>query len=189
MQVALERKFVSLEDYLAGEEKADIKHEFIGGAVYAMAGASTEHNQIALNIAFAARSHLKGRPCRVFMSDVKVRIEIGGEDIFYYPDVMIGCDSRDTKPLYLEFPRIIVEVSSKSTERLDRGEKFLAYQCIETLEEYLIVSQDRTEATIFRRSNKWQPEIGTGFSETIKLNSIALSLPLAAIYEGVSTAG
>src|SRR5438552_2098271 len=107
MQMALKRDFVSVEDYLAGEENTQIKHEYIGGSIFAMAGASTEHNQIALNIAFALRAHLKGKPRRVFMSDVKVRVEFEGDQIFYYPDVMVGCDSRDKNHLYLQYPRIL----------------------------------------------------------------------------------
>src|SRR5256885_6204510 len=154
MQTALHHDYLSVEDYLAGEETSDVKREYVGGNAYAMAGATTEHNQIAMNIAFPLRSHLKGNSCRVFMSDVKVQIEAAGEESFYYPDVMVGCDPRDTHQFYLRFPKLLVEVSSESTERLDRGEKRLAYQTIETLEEYLIVAQDRSEATTFRRTNR-----------------------------------
>ena len=166
-------------------ELSEVKHEYFGGNVYAMAGATTEHNQISMNIAFAFRAHLKGRRCRIFMSDIKVRLSAAGEETFYYPDVMIGCDPRDTHQLFLLYPKVLVEVSSESTERLDRGEKRLAYQTLETLEEYLIVAQDRPEATIFRRSNKWVPEIGAGLEQSVFIKSIDLKLPLSAIYEGV----
>jgi Uma2 family endonuclease len=108
-----------------------------------------------------------------------------GDDVFYYPDIMVGCDSRDTNRLYLLYPKVLVEVSSESTERLDRGEKRLAYQTLETLEEYLIVAQDRPEVTIFRRSNKWVPEIAAGLGQSVFIKSIDLKLPLSAIYEGV----
>src|SRR5205814_5465958 len=128
----------------------------IGGIVYAMAGTTTDHNQITINLVLAARARLKGTPCRVFTLDIKLRLKIAQDEIFYYPDVMVGCDTRDTHKLYLSFPKLLVEVSSDSTERLDRREKKLAYQTIETLEEYLIVAQDRVEVTLFRRATNWQ---------------------------------
>ena len=184
---ALKRDFVSVDDYLAGEQASEIKHEYVAGAVYAMAGTTREHNQIAQNIAFAVRSHLRGKPCTVLISDVKVRLQPLGEELFYYPDVMVGCDPRDTHQLYLRYPRILVEVSSESTERLDRREKRWAYQTIETLEEYLIVAQDRLEATLFRRANRWQPEVFDCLERVVPLDSISLNLPLSSIYEGLPT--
>jgi Uma2 family endonuclease len=99
---------------------------------------------------------------------------------------MVGCDARDTASLYLCYPKILIEVTSDSTERLDRHEKRSAYQTIETLEEYLIASQDRHEATIFRRGNNWAPEVFTREDQALTLNSISLDLPLSLIYEGVS---
>src|SRR5438309_6507916 len=103
MQAALKRNFVTVEDYLAGEENSSVKHEYVDGAVFAMAGATAEHNEIAINITSAIKSHLRGKPCRVFMSDVKVRVEIAGEETFYYPDVMVGCDPRDKHHLFLRY--------------------------------------------------------------------------------------
>jgi Uma2 family endonuclease len=187
MQTALSRDYISVDDYLAGEETSVVKHEYIDGNVYAMAGASKEHNLISLNIAAAFRSHLKGRPCRVFMAGVKAHIETAGKDTFYYPDVIVGCHSRDTHRLISRYPKVIVEVSSESTERLDRGEKLMTYQSIETLEEYVIVAQDRPDTTIFRRANKWQPEAVTGLGQRVYMKSIDLTLSLAEIYEGVLT--
>jgi len=185
VQTALHCDYLSVDDYLAGEEVSEVKHEYLGGNAYAMAGATTEHNQISMNIAFAFRTHLTGKRCRVFMSDVKVRLTTVGEDAFYYPDVMVGCDPRDTHQLYLLFPKVIVEVSSESTERLDRGEKRLAYQTLESLEEYLIVAQDRAEVTIFRRTNKWAPETTAGLGQKVTLQCFDLALLLSAVYEGV----
>ena len=184
MQAALSGEFVSVEDYLAGEEAGEIKHEYVGGVVYAMAGSTKEHNEIAQNIAFALRSHLKGKSSSVFISDIKVRLEALGEDVFYYPDVMVGCDPRDTQRLFLRYPKVLVEVSSPSTERLDRREKRLAYQTIETLEEYVIVAQDRMEVTIFRRANQWKAEIHARSEDLLTFKCLDLSLTLSAIYEG-----
>jgi Uma2 family endonuclease len=188
MKAALKSDFVSVEDYLAGEEASDLKHEYIGGVVYAMAGVTKRHNLIAQNICQAFRQHLKGGPCSVFISDVKVQLSLQQQDVFYYPDLVVGCDPRDTEPLSLQFPKLLVEVSSESTERIDRHEKLSAYQAIETLQEYVIVAQDRAEATVFRRATNWSPEVVTGLTNTLKLIAIDLTLPLSAIYEGVLAA-
>src|SRR5438094_200233 len=177
MQAVVNQDFLSVGDYLAGEEGGDIKHEYIAGAVYAMAGGTSDHHQVGLNIAFAARSHLKGKPCKVFVFDFKVRVRISQDDVFYYPDVMVGCDPRDTHTLYLRFPKLLVEIASESTDRLDRREKKLAYQTIETLEEYLIVAQDRHEVTVYRRGNDWQPELFSRLNDTVTLKAIELALP------------
>jgi len=184
MQAALKPELINVDDYLAGEQSSDVRHEYIAGAVYAMAGGTSDHHQIALNIAFAARSHLRGKPCKVFVFDFKVRVEAAGEDILYYPDVMVGCDPRDSHKFYLRFPKLLVEVSSDSTERLDRREKKAAYQTIQTLEEYAIVAQDRLELTLFRRAANWRPEVARRPESSITFKSIGLTLPLSAIYEG-----
>ena len=186
MQAVVNQDFLSVEDYLAGEEAGEIKHEYIAGTVYAMAGGTSDHHQIGLNIAFAARSHLKGKPCKVFVFDFKLRLKISEGDVFYYPDVMVGCDPRDTHTLYLRFPKLLVEISSESTERLDRCEKKLAYQTIETIEEYLIVAQDRYEVILYRRDNDWQPELFSRLSDSVTLKAIELDLPLFSIYEGLA---
>jgi Uma2 family endonuclease len=185
MQTALNREYITVDDYLAGEEISQVKHEYSAGAVYAMAGATREHNRIAGNVYSAFGQHLRSGPCQAFISDVKLRFDAMGDEVFYYPDVMVGCDPRDTDHLYLRYPKVLVEVSPESTERLDRGEKRLAYQTIETLQEYVIVAQDRPEITIFRRANKWAPELVAGLSESVWLKSIDLTLAVSAIYEGV----
>lgn len=189
MQTALKREYLTVEDYLSGEEIAEIKHEYVEGTVYAMAGGTTEHNLISINVCTALRQRARGGPCKVFMADVKVRIQLLGEDTFYYPDVMVGRDQRDKERQYLRYPKLLVEVSSESTERLDRREKRLAYQMIETLEEYLIVAQERVEVTVFRRANNWKPEMISGLDQQVRLNSVDLTLPLSVVYEGAIPAG
>jgi Uma2 family endonuclease len=174
-----------VEDYLAGEESADVKHEYVGGVVYAMAGGSLDHNAICLNLAAALRAHLRGGPCRVFIADVKVRLEHAGNEIFYYPDVMVGCDGRDTDPRFLRHPKVLIEVLSETTERIDRREKFWAYMSIDTLEEYALVAQDRREVTLHRRANGWRAEVVKDAAASLRLVSLDFTLPLAAVYEGV----
>jgi Uma2 family endonuclease len=99
---------------------------------------------------------------------------------------MVGCDKRDTHQLYLRYPKILVEVTSPSTERLDRCEKWLAYQTIETLAEYVLIAQDRFEVTIFRRARKWKPEVLNQRDDFLLLKSIDLELPIGALCGGVT---
>src|SRR5437868_10418084 len=98
----------TVEEYLFGEGRSEVRHEYIGGLLYAMAGASEEHNIISLNMATALRSHLREKPCRVFMVDMKVRLEIAREDIFYYPDLVVVCDARDSDRYFKRYPKVII---------------------------------------------------------------------------------
>ncbi len=182
-------QFLTVEEYLEGEQQSDVRHEYIGGLVYAMAGTSDEHNFIVGNLLAALHAHLRGKSCRLFMLDAKVRLQTNADDILYYPDLMVACDPRDTDRFFKRFPRVLVEVLSESTERIDRREKFLSYTQIETLEEYILVAQDKMEVTLFRRANRWQPEILNAATQSLALASIDFSILLPAIYEGVQFAG
>lgn len=185
MQAVKDVELVTLEEYLAGEPASEVRHEYLGGVVYAMAGASEEHNIVSGNVFAALHAHLRGKACRAFMADMKVRLEVAREDIFYYPDLMVACDSRDTHRHYKRFPKVLVEVLSPDTERIDRREKFLSYTQIETLEEYVLVAQDRMEATVFRRANNWQPEVLRQADQSLRMASLEFTLPLRDVYEGV----
>lgn len=185
MQAAEKAVALGVTDYLEGELQSENRHEYIGGAVYAMAGASDEHNVIRLHLAAALRSHLRGKPCQVYIADVKLRLLISEEDVFYYPDVMVACDLRDTNRYFKQYPKVLIEVLSPETERTDRREKYLSYMQIASLEEYVLVDQGRREVTVFRRTSKWQPEILTQAEAPLRLESLAFTLPLEMIYEGV----
>ncbi len=176
---------LTVDEYLAGEPRSEVRHEYMGGVVYAMAGASLKHNSISLNLAISLRSHLRGKPCGTFIADVKVRLNVATNDIFYYPDVMVACDARDTDEFFKRFPKVLIEVMSETTERVDRREKFLSYTQIETLEEYVLVAQDLMEVTVFRRANQWRPEIFTKPDQTLALPSLEFNVLLSGVYEGV----
>jgi Uma2 family endonuclease len=186
MQAIQSASFLSAEDYLAGELQSDIRHEYLGGVVYAMAGSSAEHNLIIGNLVTALRSALRGGPWSIYAIDLKVRVQVARDEIFYYPDLMVSCDPRDTEPYYKSHPKLIVEVLSPSTERTDRREKLLNYTQIETLEEYVLIAQDRVEVTVFHRANNWQPESLRQPEQFLKLASINVSVPLRTVYEDVS---
>lgn len=185
MQALKELEPISVEDYLTGEPLSEVRHEYIGGTVHAMAGASEDHNIVAGNLFAALHSHLRGKPCRAYVADLKVRLAIARTNIFYYPDVMVACDPRDTDAYFKRFPKVLIEVLSASTAHIDRREKFLCYTQIETLEEYVLVAQDRMEVTIYRRANNWQPEILRQPEQSLRLASLDFSLLLNTVYEDV----
>ena len=145
--------YISIEEYLQAEKSSPIKHEYIQGQIYAMAGASDAHVTITANLVALLRNHIRGTGCRLYVADMKARIE--SLDIFYYPDIMVTCDSRDTQFEYFKrYPSLIIEVLSPSTEALDRGDKFSDYQELDTLQEYVLVSQNRQRIDCFRRNSE-----------------------------------
>ena len=174
--------YISEEEYVQGEEFSALKHEYLDGQVYAMAGASDKHNLICSNVNAFLNIHLPDQ-CEVFVSDMKVRIQSKRETMFYYPDVMVSCAAMDRAKYYRAQPRLIVEVLSPATERQDRGEKFWQYQQIPSLQEYLLLAQDAQEATLFRRATGWQPEVYR--DGAIRLESVGLDAPLDALYRRV----
>ncbi|MGZ4957033.1 MAG: Uma2 family endonuclease, partial [Methylobacter sp.] len=145
-------RHISAEEYLQGELLSDIKHQLIDGEAYAMAGASENHNLLAGNIFSELKNHLKGTPCRTFMADMKVRV---AED-FFYPDVMVVCDQDNEDEYYKKSPIIIVEVLSKATRKFDQTSKRIRCQTIPTLQEYVLIEQDKGEIQVFSRSQNWQ---------------------------------
>ena len=159
MQATQNVAALTVDEYLAGELLGNDRHEYLSGVVYAMAGASSDHNTIAGNLFASLRAALRGRPCRAFISDVKLRLAISEEDVLYYPDVMVACDPRDTDPYFKRFPKVLIEVLSPQTEQTDRREKFLSYIQIETLEEYVLVAQDKLEVTVFRAPTNGSPKL------------------------------
>lgn len=184
--VALPEQYLSVDDYLRLEAKSLIKHEYIDGKAYAMAGASDSHVTIALNLASLLRPHVRGTGCRVYMSDMKARVD--ARNRFFYPDVMVTCDPRDQEtPTYKRFPKLIVEVLSKSTEAFDRGDKFLAYQALESLQEYVVINTRNQRLEIFRRNDSglWVFQFYTAEDETFKLKTIDFTGTLAELYEDV----
>ena len=178
--------YISPQDYLAEEEISPIKHEYIDGEVYAMAGASDAHVTISLNLASVLRNHVRGTGCRVYMADMKAQIDKA--NIYYYPDVMVTCDARDRELTnQKKYPCLIVEVLSESTEAFDRGDKFADYQQLETLQEYVLISQKRQRVECFRRNAEglWVLQFYFPGSE-IYLASIDFRTSIDALYEDVT---
>ena len=174
--------FISEADYLTGEPASSVRHEYVNGLVYAMAGSSDKHNLVSSN-ANAILNQALPDECEVFIADMKVRIQPKKALMFYYPDVMVCCEGDDNATYYRERPCLIIEVLSPSTERQDRFEKFWSYQQIPTLQEYLLLHQGVKEATLFRRSNDWQPEMYR--KGILHLESVDLDISIDDLYRRV----
>ena len=147
--------FMSVADYLQAELISDIKHEYLEGQIYAMAGASRNHQRIITNMVRNFSEHLKNTPCDTYASDIKVRI---GDLAFFYPDVIVTCDDDTDNSYYTEQPTIIVEVLSKSTRRKDETTKRRLYQSLPSLQEYVLIEQDIVDVEVCRRSAGWVSE-------------------------------
>ena len=187
MDITGKQDFISVEEYLAQEERARLKHEYLDGRVFAMSGVTRQHNTIAGNIFSALRSHLKDSPCQAFIAEVKVRVETANS--LYYPDVMVACDKGHGSDQYTAEPVLLVEVLSKSTAATDRREKVTAYRQIPTLKEYLIVSQQRKQVELHRRTEDGGWEVYKLIPPTAlilhSMPSGQLLLSWEAIYENV----
>jgi Uma2 family endonuclease len=179
------KTFVSVDEYVEGELHSEIRHEYIDGQVYAMGGASDRHGLIVNALAFALTPAARRRHCQLFTSDMKVRLKIAGQDVFYYPDLLLSCDPDDRESYFRSRPCLIVEVLSESTERVDRREKMLAYQTLPSLQEYILVAQESKRVEIYRRSNGWQAECVE--SGEIQLDCLDSSVALEAIYADIDS--
>lgn len=142
--------YVSVEDYLAAEELSDVKHEYLAGAVYAMAGASRAHNQIAANLLRHLGNQLQGKPCAVLGSDMRLRIRKSDVSFYYYPNVTVDCSG--SKKDEVEEPSVIFEVLSPATDRADRGDKLTNYHAIASMRVYVLVNQLQTPRWNCRKS-------------------------------------
>ena len=176
---------VSADDYLAAEMEAERKHEYLNGVVCGMAGATERHNDLVMNIAGTLHARLRGSSCRPYASDMLLRVERGQDQRFYYPDVLIVCRPAGPKARVQSEPSVIFEVLSESAERIDTGEKRMAYLTVPTLEAYVIVDADRREVTVWRQTaGQWAPEILTAADAILEFASANCSLSVEEIYEG-----
>ncbi len=177
--------YFSADEYLRWEDQQEDKHEYVDGLIYAMAGASESHIVVTTNLTVLLVNRLRGGHCKIFPADM--RLNIASQNIYYYPDLLVTCDERDRpNKNHKNYPCLIIEVLSESTEAKDRGVKFAHYQTIESLQEYVLVSQWEQRVEVFRRCDRkfWLLQTYTA-NETIELESINIEVPIAAIYEAV----
>lgn len=176
--------YLSVADYLAGERESKVRHEYVDGVAYAMAGASDRHNRIALNMASRLNEHLSNDKCETFMSDMKIKVDPA---LYYYPNVAVTCDKTIGDAYARAEPRLIVEVMSPSTERIDRHKKLRAYQRIASLQEYVLARQDEMMLEIHRRqaNGEWAVEAFDDPGEQLTLASVGLTIHLGDVYRNV----
>ncbi len=178
-----EQPRITEAEYLQGELASEVRHEYLGGNIHAMVGASANHNLITGNLFSTLRPQVSGTGCQLFMADMKVRLEKTGDILFYYPDLLLSCDPEDRASYYRTSPCLIVEVLSESTERIDRREKLFAYTGIDSLQSYLLLSQDRIQAELHRRADNWKARLYT--EGEIPIDCLNTFVPLSTIYEEI----
>lgn len=177
---------VAVEDYLAGELVSTVKHEYLGGVVYAMAGARNAHNVVAGNIFACLHARLRGQPCRPYNSDTKIRIRLTTHTRFYYPDASVICRPNPQTHSFQDEPAVIFEVLSRRTRRADEGEKKDAYLTIPSLDVLVLVEHEAPAIIVHRRTETgFVREVFEGLHATVPLGEIGTALPLADVYDGV----
>lgn len=181
-------RWYSPEEYLAFERASETKHEYFAGRIYAMAGASLPHVMIVSQLMASLTSRLKGSPCLPLCNDLRVKTTDG---VYTYPDVLIVCEEpllEDLGKDTLLNPQIVIEVLSPSTESYDRSDKFIHYQSIASLKEYILVAQDRPQVVQYSRQpdgTDWNSSWRNGLSESLKFKSIACDIELSEIYSRI----
>ncbi|MEG4056972.1 MULTISPECIES: Uma2 family endonuclease [unclassified Microcoleus] len=186
MVISKNNFYISPEEYLEGERVSPIKHEYRRGHVYAMTGAKKPHIIIASNLVRRLGNHLDNTDCLVLSSDIKVRLEEA--NCYYYPDVAVTCDERDTSNTedFILYPSLVVEVLSPSTAAFDRGDKFADYQTSRILQEYVLITQSEIKIECFRvnAEGNWVSQTYRQGDE-LELMSIDFRCPIAQVYQKV----
>ena len=187
MSAAPQRKLTS-EEYLAIERAASFKSEYYRGEMFAMAGARYLHNRVLANLTGLLFGQLQGSPCFVLPNDMRVKVPSSSD--YFYPDLIVVCGKPQFEDNVFDTllnPQVILEVLSETTERFDRGEKFDHYRELASLKEYVLVAQDRIQIERFVRSEDgtWQMRIFKDEAGEFSLQSVAVSVPIKDIYEGV----
>jgi Uma2 family endonuclease len=170
---------ISVADYLSGEIQANVRHEFVNGRVFAMAGASRRHNTIKLNISGALNAFLSA-PCRVYDGDVKLQVTSLNDERYYYPDVFVTCEAARDEYTCFD-ATLVVEVLSPTTERTDRYEKFCAYMSVPSLQEYVLVDQTGPLVEVFRRRANWVVDV-FGPGDMVTFETVGHTMTVEQIY-------
>ncbi|MEM7697964.1 MAG: Uma2 family endonuclease [Verrucomicrobiota bacterium] len=181
--------YITVEEYLEGEEFSEIRHEYYDGAVTAMAGGTSRHNAATGYFFRKIADKLQGGPCQVFMSDFKVRTPFVRSELFYYPDVFVACEPDDNHRLYRNSPKFWLEVMSNAEDpgSKDRVEKYLVARRMPSMEEYVLVSPDpkKPEVSVFRRDSDWEPPEVVREGE-VTLTSIDVTVSIDELYESLA---
>jgi Uma2 family endonuclease len=178
-------EYMTRAEFLDFQEKSFLPYEYVNGIIRAMSGPSVAHCLITQNIHRVLDSRLRGGPCQSFCTGGEINLTLGDDEIVYHPDVYVSCDRSVWDPRWSPNPKFVVEVLSPSTLQIDRREKATNYRRVDSLDEYVMVSQQRPEVTIYRRADRWRPDVSVGPRAVAEFRSFGVSVPLVAIYEGV----
>lgn len=175
---------ISVEDYLEGEKISPVKHEFVEGEVYAIAGTSDNHSRIAGNTFVALSIHLRDSICEPFAGETKAQVT---RNVYYYPDVLVSCEENPENPYFRNAPILIIEVTSPSTAHIDRREKLLFYQQMPCVQEYAVIDQHKINIELHRRqpNDTWITYFFDATDDEIEFQSVGLTLPITEIYRRV----
>ncbi|NJM37043.1 MAG: Uma2 family endonuclease [Akkermansiaceae bacterium] len=182
MSTSAKKLPITAAEYLEGELKSEVRHEFIDGRIYAISGASLKHNEICGDTYAVIRNHLRGGQCRTFIEAVKLEIKDEIAERYYYPDVFVTCEPADDDTHVVRYPKLIIEVLSQSTYRHDRGDKLESYKSLPSVEEIVYIEQDWPEIFIVRRADKWRRHLYTQLDSLVRLESIDLTVAVADFY-------
>ena len=184
MVALTDRILLTAEEYLDWEAAQTERHELWDGEVVAMTGTTRSHNRLSGNFFKILDEALADRPCEVFIADIKVQVEPGQK--YFYPAVVVTCDERDDDPMFVQFPLLIVEVLSPSTEAVDRGIKFSHYRKFTALQEYVLMQTDRPVVEVFRRNSRDQWVLSEyGLEDSLRLESVDVEIKVADLYRQV----
>jgi len=186
MTAAPHLDLVTVEEYFSAEEASEVKHEYVGGVVYAMSGGTFGHSAIATNALASLGGQLRGKRCRVLNSDMKVRIQFPTHTRFYYPDVSVVCSKPSEESTYYDEPTVVIEVLSPSTRRTDEGEKKDAYLTIPSLAVYMLVEPEAPAVVVYRRGDQgFGREVFQDPNAVIPLPEIEAELRLSELYDSI----
>lgn len=186
MTLAKKIAYITPDEYLKSERGAEVRHEYVDGSIYSMAGESRRHNRIALKLAMLFENHLEATDCETYFEGVNLQINAR---TYYYPDVLVTCETeKDDDKYIIRFPSLIVEVLSPSTASTDKREKLLAYKTLDSVQEYAIVWQDEKRVELHRRQDatNWLTFFFTQDNDEIEFDSIKFQTTVAEIYRGIS---
>jgi Uma2 family endonuclease len=180
-----DRLLMSPEEYLVWEETQQERHEYWDGEVIAMAGGTKKHNRVSGNCFNALGDIIADRDCEVYISDIKTQIR--GNLKYFYPDVVVSCDPRDRDDQLVQYPCLIIEVLSPSTESVDRGAKFIYYRKFETLQDYILIQPEQPIVEVFSRNEagKWVLS-DYGLEDVIPLQSLSSSIAVKDLYDRIT---
>ena len=177
---------MTVDEFLEAEQHFEVKHEYLDGVIYAMAGAGTPHNEIASNLSGILYTRLRGKPCKAFGSDMKLRLQRGVSRYFYYPDAMIVCNRAGLGKSWCDQPTVVFEILSESTRSTDEREKHAAYLAVPGLAAYVLIEQDTQRVTIEHRVDTgWSREVVEGADAVVRLVAVDVEFPLSELYERV----